>query len=71
MQYSHGLRDAVAQLVEALRYKPEVRGFYSRWCYWNFSFTLPFRPHYGSGIDSTSNRNKYQKYFLGIKAAGV
>jgi len=28
---------AVAQLVEALRYKSEGRGFYSRWCYWNFS----------------------------------
>ena len=24
---------AVAQLVEALRYKPEVRGFDSRWCH--------------------------------------
>jgi len=23
----------VAQLVEALRYKPESRGFYSRWCH--------------------------------------
>jgi len=30
---------AVAQLVEALRYKPEGRGFDSRWCHWNFSFT--------------------------------
>jgi hypothetical protein len=29
----------VAQLVEALRYKPEGRVFYSRWCHWNFSFT--------------------------------
>jgi hypothetical protein len=28
----------VAQLVEALRYKPEGRGFDSR-CYWNFSST--------------------------------
>jgi len=28
---------AVAQLVEALRYKPEGRGFDSRWCHWNFS----------------------------------
>ena len=27
---------AVAQLVEALRYKPEGRGFQSRWCHWNF-----------------------------------
>jgi hypothetical protein len=26
---------AVAQLVEALRYKPERRGFDSRWCHWN------------------------------------
>jgi len=30
---------AVAQLVEALRYKPEGRGFDSRWCYWIFSLT--------------------------------
>ena len=32
-------RHAVAQLVEALRYKSEGRGFDSRWCYWNFSLT--------------------------------
>ena len=30
---------AVAQLVEALRYKPEGRGFDSRWCHWNSSLT--------------------------------
>jgi hypothetical protein len=30
---------AVAQLVEALRYKPEGRGFDSRWCLWNISLT--------------------------------
>jgi hypothetical protein len=29
----------LAQLVEALRYNPEVRGFDSRWCHWNFSLT--------------------------------
>jgi hypothetical protein len=29
----------VAQLVEALRYKPEGRGIYSRWCHWNFLLT--------------------------------
>jgi hypothetical protein len=28
--------NAVAQLVEALRYKPEGRGFDSRWCHWIF-----------------------------------
>jgi hypothetical protein len=37
--YIHSLRHAVAQLVEALSYKPEGRGFDSRWCYWNFSLT--------------------------------
>ena len=26
-----------------------------------------FRSHYGSGVDSASNRNEYQKYFLGGK----
>jgi hypothetical protein len=30
---------AVVQLDEALRYKPEGRGFDSRWCQWNISFT--------------------------------
>jgi len=29
----------VAQLVEALSYKPEGRRFDSRWCHWNFSLT--------------------------------
>ena len=33
------LGTAVAQLVEALRYKSEGRGFDSRWCHWNFSLT--------------------------------
>ena len=28
---------AVAQFFEALCYKPEGRGFHSRWCHWNFS----------------------------------
>ena len=61
---------AVAQLVEALRYKPEGRGFDSRWCHWNFSLTS-FRLHYGPGDDSVSNRNEYQEYFLGVKAASA
>jgi len=33
--YTH-LGHAVAQLVEALRYKPEGRGFDSQWCHWIF-----------------------------------
>jgi len=58
----------VAQLVEALRYKSEGRDLDSRWCQWNFSLTQSFRPHYGPGVDSASNRNEYQEYFLGVKA---
>jgi len=33
--------------------------------------TQCFRPHYGSGVDSASNRNEYQEYILGVKAAGA
>jgi hypothetical protein len=60
----------VAQLVEALRYKPEGRRFDSRLCHLNYSLTS-FRPQCGPGVDSASNRNKYQEYFLGVKAAGA
>jgi len=61
----------VAQLVEALRYKPEGRGLDSRWCHWIFSLTKSFRLHYGPGVESASNRNEYQECFLGVKAAGA
>jgi len=30
-----------------------------------------FRSHYGPGVDSASNRNEYQEYFLGVRAAGA
>jgi len=59
------LGHSVAQLVEALRYKLERCGFDSRWCHWNFSLIQSLRPHYGPGVDSASNRNEYQEYFLG------
>ena len=49
----------MTRFIEALRYKPEGSGFDSRWCHHN-----PFRPHYGLGIDSASNRNEYQEYIL-------
>ena len=60
-----GWGHAVAHLVETLRYKPEGRGFDSRWCHWNFSVTYSFRPLYVPAVDSASNRNEYQEYFLG------
>ena len=55
---------AVEHLVEALRYKPEDRGFDSRCCHWNYLFISSFRPQYGPGVDSVSNENEYQGYFL-------
>ena len=30
-----------------------------------------FRSHYGPGVDSASNGNEYQEYFLRVKAAGA
>jgi len=32
-----------------------------------FHLTQSFRPQYGPGVDSASNRNEYQEYFLGGK----
>ena len=61
----------VAQLIESLRYKPEGRGFDSRWYHWNFSLTYSFRPHCSSGVDSVSNRGENQEYFPVVKAAGA
>ena len=58
----------MAQLVEALRYKSEGRGFDSRWCHWNFSF----RPHYGPGVDSASEvSTRNISWGGGVKAAGT
>jgi len=54
-----------------LLYETEGRGFDSRWCHWNFSLKQSFRPHYGLGVESASNRNEYQEYFLVVKAAGA
>jgi hypothetical protein len=61
----------VAQLVQVLRYKPEDRGFDSRWCHWSFSLSYSFRLLYDPKVYSASNRNEYQEYFLVVKAAGA
>jgi hypothetical protein len=36
-----------------------------------FIDTKSLRSHYGPGVDSASNRNEYQKHFLGVKAVGA
>jgi len=61
----------MAQLVEALRYKPEGRGFDSRWCHRNFSLTLSFRPNCGPGVNSASNTNVYQKFNVQFEGTAI
>jgi hypothetical protein len=51
----------VAELFQALRYKAEGRGFDARWGHGD----------YGSGVEAASNRNEYERYLLGSKAAGA
>jgi hypothetical protein len=64
MYYLMGVRGGL--VVKVPRYKPVGRGFDSRLCHWNFSMS-----YNGPGVDSASNRNEYQVYFLGVKAAGA
>jgi hypothetical protein len=51
-------------MIGAMRYKLAGRGFHSPWCH-----DLIFPAALWPWVDSASNRNDYQKYFLGVKAA--
>ena len=62
--HSQSLFCVTSCLIQALHYKPQGRGFNPRWCHWNFSLTSSFRPQNGPGVDSATNRNEYQEYFL-------
>jgi hypothetical protein len=63
--------DRGSTVVKVLRHKSEGRCFDSRWCHWISPLTKFFRSYYGTGVDSASNRNEYQEYSLGVKAAGA
>ena len=54
-------------VVKALYYKSEGRWFDPSWCQCIFIDIKYFRSHCGTGVDSASNRNEYQEYFLGGK----
>ena len=59
-------------MVKVLCYTSEGRWFDPRWCHWKFFIDIKsFRSHSGPGVDSALNRNEYQEYFLGVKAAGA
>jgi len=49
---------------EALRYKPEGRGFDSRWCYWNFYGHNLSGCAMVMGSTQALTENEYQEYFL-------
>jgi hypothetical protein len=66
-----GTGDRGGTVVKVLCNKLEGRWFDSRWCHWNFSLTYSFRSHYGSGVNTVSNRNEYQEDFLGVNGAGA
>jgi spore maturation protein CgeB len=63
--------DRGSTVVKVLRYKSEGRWFDPRWCRGIFHWQKSFWSHYGPGVDSASNRNEYQEYFLGLNAAGA
>jgi len=56
--HCNSLGHEVAKLLEALRYKPEGRGFDALLRHLSFSLTKTFRPQYGPGVDSASNANE-------------
>jgi hypothetical protein len=58
-------------VVKVLRYKSEGRWFDPRWCHGIFIDINSSDRTMALGVDSASNRNEYQEYFLGVKAAGA
>jgi len=57
-------------VVKVLCYKSEGRWFDPSPSGF-FMDIKSFRSHFGPGVDSASNRNQYQEYLLGVKAAGA
>ena len=63
--------DRGSTVVKVLCYKSEGCWFDPSWCQWIFIDIKSFQSYYGPGVDSASNRNEYQEYFLGLNAAGT
>ena len=65
------LGTAVAQWLRCCATNRKVAGSIPAGVSGYFIDIKSFRSHYGPGIDSASNRNEYQEYFLGVKAVGA
>ena len=61
----------MAQWLRCCATNPKVAGSIPATVSGFFIDIKSFRSHYGPGDDSASNRNEYQEYFLGLKAAGA
>ena len=62
---------AVAQWLRCCATNQKVAGSIPAGVSGFFIDIKSFQSHYGPGIESASNRNEYQEYFLGVKAAGA
>ena len=62
---------AVAQWLRCCATNRKVAGLIQASVSGFFFDIKPLRSHYGPGVDSASNRNEYQEYFMGVKAAGA
>jgi len=62
---------AVAQWLRCYATNRKVAGSIPAGVIGFFTDIKSFRSHYDPGVDSASNGNEYQEYFLGVKAAGA
>jgi len=62
---------AVAQWLRCCATNREIAGSIPAVVSGFFNDIKFFRSHYGSWVDSACNKNVYQEYFLGVKAAGA
>jgi len=62
---------AVAQWLSCCATNRKVAGSIPAGATGSFIDIKSLRLYYGPGVDSASNRNEYQEYFLGVKVAGA
>ena len=70
-EYIYGDRGRVAQWLRCFATNRKVTVSIPAGANVFFIDVKSFRTHYGPGVDSVSNRNEYQEYFLGVNAAGA